>query len=247
MIISTQSQQNYKLLRGLRATEQKYTIPIKVDIYHIPYIVYVTFSEKSTNIIGIPKVNMYRNCTVEEIIEELLSKIVSDIPSQRQEEPSSIVNVRADIIDPDSCSGNQMAMQYDSGWRSRDPYQASCIKRCNLMKLYIKFFPDDDDDCIKHEQKIASSNLTQVLLEDKNIFDACDSDNSEGTEEYINVHVTKMKDETFQRIVMDTHCHLEFIKKRFRRDVSLNECLELDGEGLGSKFHGAIVNFWYEN
>ena len=60
---------------------------------------------------------MYRNCIVEEIIEELLSKIVSDISSQRQEEPSSIVNVRADIIDPDSCSGNQMAMQYDSGWR----------------------------------------------------------------------------------------------------------------------------------
>ena len=111
------------------------------------------------------------------------------------------------------------------------------------MKLNIKFFSDDDDDCIKHEQKIENSNLTQVLLEDKNIFDACDSDNSEGTEEYINVHVTKMKDETFQRIVMDTHCHLEFIKKRFRRDVSLNECLELDGEGLGSKFHGAIVNF----
>ena len=73
-------------------------------------------------------------------------------------------------------------------------------------------------------------------------INAYDSDNSEGTEEYINVHVTMMKEETFQGVI-DTHCHLEFIKKRFRRDVSLHECLELDGEGLESKFHGAIVNF----
>ena len=44
-------------------------------------------------------------------------------------------------------------------------------------------------------------------------------------------------------MIIDTHCHLEFIKKRFKRDVSLAECMELDGERLGDKFRGAIVNF----
>ena len=43
--------------------------------------------------------------------------------------------------------------------------------------------------------------------------------------------------------LIDTHCHLEFIKKRLRRDVSLAECMTLDGEELGDVFGGAIVNF----
>ena len=43
--------------------------------------------------------------------------------------------------------------------------------------------------------------------------------------------------------LFDTHCHLEFIRRRFERDISLEECLELDGEDLGKKFGGAIVNY----
>ena len=43
--------------------------------------------------------------------------------------------------------------------------------------------------------------------------------------------------------IFDTHCHLEFIRRRFGRDISLEECLEMDGENLGDKFGGAIVNF----
>jgi len=43
--------------------------------------------------------------------------------------------------------------------------------------------------------------------------------------------------------IFDTHCHLEFIRRRFGRDISLEECLEIDGENLGDKFGGAIVNF----
>ena len=43
--------------------------------------------------------------------------------------------------------------------------------------------------------------------------------------------------------VFDSHCHLEFISKRFRREVTLEECCQLDGENLGSKFYGCIVNY----
>ena len=44
-------------------------------------------------------------------------------------------------------------------------------------------------------------------------------------------------------LVFDTHCHYEFIQKRMSKIVSLSECLKLDGEELGDKFVGCIVNY----
>ena len=93
--------------------------------------------------------------------------------------------------------------------------------------------------------------MQQVQGEKSSIIDvdACDSDNSDDTVEYVPVNVDKKKkvdtsqSQSQKMMIIDTHCHLEFIKKRFKRDVSLSECLELDGEGLGDKFLGAIVNF----
>ena len=43
-------------------------------------------------------------------------------------------------------------------------------------------------------------------------------------------------------IVMDTHCHLEFLKRKFYRVNSLEDTFKYDGEDLGN-FVGAIVNF----
>ena len=43
--------------------------------------------------------------------------------------------------------------------------------------------------------------------------------------------------------VFDSHCHLEFIRKRNKDIRNLSDCLEMDGEDLGDKFRGCIVNF----
>ena len=61
---------------------------------------------------------------------------------------------------------------------------------------------------------------------------------------------TNYNEEIKKGAVLDTHCHLEFIRRRFGRDVSLADCLKLDGENLGDRFLGAIVNYcqpseWY--
>ena len=61
---------------------------------------------------------------------------------------------------------------------------------------------------------------------------------------------TNYNEEIKKGAVLDTHCHLEFIRRRFGRDVSLTDCLKLDGENLGDRFLGAIVNYcqpseWY--
>ena len=44
-------------------------------------------------------------------------------------------------------------------------------------------------------------------------------------------------------LVIDTHCHLEFIKRWIRNVNSLEDCNRYDGENLGDRFIGAIVNY----
>ena len=53
----------------------------------------------------------------------------------------------------------------------------------------------------------------------------------------------RIKDLIGSGLVFDTHCHFEFIQKRMSKFVYLSECLELDGEELGDKFVGCIVNY----
>ena len=43
--------------------------------------------------------------------------------------------------------------------------------------------------------------------------------------------------------VFDSHCHLEFYKRRNAAITSLSDCMKRDGEKLGDKFRGCIVNF----
>ena len=45
--------------------------------------------------------------------------------------------------------------------------------------------------------------------------------------------------------VFDSHCHFEFIQRRlkWRTNLTLSRCLELDGLCLGDRFRGCIVNF----
>ena len=69
----------------------------------------------------------------------------------------------------------------------------------------------------------------------------CLGDASSSTSSVENKFVDKNK--IAPGAIFDTHCHLEFIRRRFGRDISLGECLEMDGENLGDKFGGAIVNF----
>jgi len=120
------------------------------------------------------------------------------------------------IIEPDSCSESD---------------EDECSTQMNLIRQ-------------KYEE-ISNEIAKKRQGEKSRIIDACDSDNSDGTEEYVPVNVNKKTkvDISSQKMIIDTHCHLEFIKKRFKRDVSLAECMELDGECLGDKFFGAIVNF----
>ena len=43
--------------------------------------------------------------------------------------------------------------------------------------------------------------------------------------------------------MFDSHCHLEFYSWRKAPISSLSDCMERDGENLGQKFRGCIVNF----
>ena len=84
--------------------------------------------------------------------------------------------------------------------------------------------------------------------ERKNILDGIVSDDDSGIEFLTNCHLQKV-DENCDRedipvgSVFDTHCHLEFIRRRVPNFVSLSDCLEKDGEELGDKFLGCIVNY----
>lgn len=123
------------------------------------------------------------------------------------------------IIEPDSCSDSDE-------------------EECSTQMLTMR----------KKYEEIRHQNIEKMQQGEKSsIIDACDSDNSDDTEEYVPVNVNKKKkvdtSQSQKKMIIDTHCHLEFIKKRFKRDVSLAECLELDGEHHGDKFLGAIVNF----
>jgi len=54
------------------------------------------------------------------------------------------------------------------------------------------------------------------------------------------------REQLFQGAVFDSHCHLDFIYRRLRGNSSvqsLQDCLELDGEELGSSFGGCVANF----
>ena len=53
----------------------------------------------------------------------------------------------------------------------------------------------------------------------------------------------KMYRPSFKGLVLDTHAHLEFINKRLPQVKSLSDCLDMDGEDLGDKFLGCIVNY----
>jgi len=125
------------------------------------------------------------------------------------------------IIEPDTCS---------------DSDEEECSTQMLTMR---KKYEDIRNQNIEKMQQGEKSSIIDV--------DACDSDNSDDTVEYVPENVDKKKkvdtSHSQKRMIIDTHCHLEFIKKRFKRDVSLAECLELDGERLGDKFLGAIVNF----
>ena len=52
-----------------------------------------------------------------------------------------------------------------------------------------------------------------------------------------------MKDLVPEGSVFDTHCHLEFLQKRNAAIRSLSDCMKRDGEELGDRFRGCIVNF----
>ena len=55
--------------------------------------------------------------------------------------------------------------------------------------------------------------------------------------------VISQKSKIHFQSVFDTHCHLEFIRRRNRDVWNLSDCMEMDGEDLGDKFRGCIVNF----
>ena len=43
--------------------------------------------------------------------------------------------------------------------------------------------------------------------------------------------------------VFDTHCHLEFLQMKNAAIRSLSDCMKRDGEELGDRFLGCVVNF----
>ena len=56
------------------------------------------------------------------------------------------------------------------------------------------------------------------------------------------------RDQLFPGAVFDSHCHLDFVYRRLKgeglRSVhSLNHCLVIDGEDLGTSFGGCVANF----
>ena len=113
----------------------------------------------------------------------------------------------------------------------------------------------DDEECstqvrlIRRKYEELRNQISDKMGGKKSmIIDACDSDNSVGMEEYVPINVNKKTkvDTSSQKIIIDTHCHLEFIKKRFKRDVSLAECMELDGEHLGDNWKSSRFRLWLQ-
>ena len=56
------------------------------------------------------------------------------------------------------------------------------------------------------------------------------------------------RDQLFPGAVFDSHCHLDFAYRRLKREgqgyvQSLEQCLAVDGEDLGTSFGGCVANF----
>ena len=60
---------------------------------------------------------------------------------------------------------------------------------------------------------------------------------------FLNFFQMSLKSEVSDFSVFDSHCHLEFMAWRNAPIETLSHCMERDGENLGNKFRGCIVNF----
>ena len=60
---------------------------------------------------------------------------------------------------------------------------------------------------------------------------------------FLNFFQMSLKSEVSDFSVFDSHCHLEFMQWRNAATETLSHCMERDGEDLGDKFWGCIVNF----
>ena len=127
--------------------------------------------------------------------------------------------------------------------------------RCKeILNLYIYFFLDSDDEeetyCLRRPIGTENTNPVSPSCDNNNIIIdiEMDSDNdSDDCEQVSRRRGSKRTSDSNSMIpfqsVFDTHCHLEFIRRRNKNVRNLSDCMKMDGENLGDKFRGCIVNY----
>jgi len=109
-------------------------------------------------------------------------------------------------------------------------------------------------DLVIERASLASSNCTNKLffLPDLEPPDCCSPSSLPTVSSQVSLSplppYTIDREQLFPGAVFDSHCHLDFIYRRLRgvghcSVQSLKDCLELDGEELGSSFGGCVANF----
>jgi len=116
--------------------------------------------------------------------------------------------------------------------------------------LIVDCCSDSDNDlliqktCLVHDAGAVSAPRPPII-------DCCSDSDSDPPSTPIPVSCNTYsidRDQLFPGAVFDSHCHLDFIYRRLKGQgkgavKSLQQCLAMDGEDLGSSFGGCVANF----
>jgi len=149
------------------------------------------------------------------------------------DDESSVLTSKGKIIDPvtDSDEDDLLPMRSVSGRAGLLKGVSSSSSSKDESNTSTTSSSADDVSALSHQ--CSSSPLALS-------FGGSSSDEDSGI---LSLNTSLKNDLIKQALIFDTHCHFEFIQKRMSKFVYLSECLELDGEDLGGKFLGCIVNF----
>ena len=173
---------------------------------------------------------------------------IYDPESSDSDDEGSTLSLRI-VKRPQGVSNNRRVI-LDGIISDDDENMSKSSERRSILEGVSK--ESDEDDCFEEDSGVlVDEDRSSCSCEDEFTALAANMNNN-GVNDQILCQIpgTNCNEEIKKGIVLDTHCHLEFIRRRFGRDVSLSDCLELDGENLGDKFLGAIVNYcqpseWY--
>jgi len=171
------------------------------------------------------------------VYKEKFLKMIRIESDYDTDEGSRVLTSKGKIIDPDTDSEDEDLLPLKKVFLEHVPGRADLLKGVSSSSK--------DESTISTTSNRADSSGSSVSPRGSNFPDCVEGISSdEDMDSGILSLNTSLKNDVIKPgLVFDTHCHFEFIQKRMSKFVYLSECLELDGEELGDKFVGCIVNY----